>query len=59
MVYPRKKDSHRLISHPSTGGAERFLQRFAKGLMEEGVETTLIADGRWPENEWAAGGLER
>lgn len=42
-----------------TGGAERFLQRFAKGLMEEGVETTLIADGRWPENEWAAGEIER
>lgn len=42
-----------------TGGAERFLQRFAKGLGEAGIETTLVADGRWPESEWTAGGIER
>jgi len=42
-----------------TGGAERFLQRFAKGLGEAGIGTTLIADGRWPDSEWTAGGIER
>jgi len=42
-----------------TGGAERFLQRFAKGLGEVGIETTLIADERWPESEWTAGDIER
>lgn len=42
-----------------TGGAERFLQRFAKGLGEAGIETTLIADERWPESEWDAGKIER
>ena len=42
-----------------TGGAERFLQRFAKGLGEAGIETTLIADERWPDAEWQAGNIER
>ncbi len=42
-----------------TGGAERFLQRFANALAEAGTETTLLADGRWPESEWSAGGIER
>lgn len=42
-----------------TGGAERFLQRFAKGMSEAGIQTTLIADDRWPESEWSAGPIER
>jgi len=42
-----------------TGGAERFLQRFAKGLADAGIGTTLIADERWPEDEWTAGSIER
>lgn len=42
-----------------TGGAERFLQRFAKALADAGTGTTLLADERWPESEWTAGGIER
>jgi len=42
-----------------TGGSERYLQRFAKGLVEAGIETTLVADSRWPESEWTAGDIER
>ena len=43
----------------SSGGAERFIQRFREGLAGVGVETILIADQRWPDEEWTGGSIER
>ena len=35
-----------------TGGAERFLVRFAQGLKALGHETILFSDCTWPESAW-------
>ena len=42
-----------------SGGAERFIARFAEGLNEIGIEPVLIADSRWPEDHWKFGKIER
>ena len=42
-----------------TGGAERFLQRFGKGLSVAGIPSTLIADSRWPDDAWHGNAIER
>lgn len=43
----------------ATGGAERYLQRFAAGLEKSGIETILIADARWPKENWGQHLIER
>lgn len=43
----------------ASGGAERFIRRFREGLANAGVETILIADHRWPDEEWKGGKIER
>lgn len=43
----------------ATGGAERYLRRFAGGLGEADIETILVADERWPQESWTAGPIER
>jgi UDP-glucose:(heptosyl)LPS alpha-1,3-glucosyltransferase len=43
----------------SSGGAERFIQRFREGLADMGVEIILISDDRWPEVAWKGGIIER
>ncbi len=35
-----------------TGGAERFLGRFAEGLRRLGHETVLFSDSAWPQRAW-------
>lgn len=37
-----------------TGGAERFLRRFAEGLSCLGHEAVLFSDSGWPEQAWDA-----
>jgi UDP-glucose:(heptosyl)LPS alpha-1,3-glucosyltransferase len=43
----------------ATGGAERYLLRFAAGLEKEGVCPILIADGKWPAGSWENRPIER
>ena len=38
--------------YSSTGGAERFLLRFAEGLRGLGHEAVLFSDCAWPESAW-------
>lgn len=38
--------------YSSTGGAEAYLKRLAKSVMEAGHEPALIASREWPENAW-------
>lgn len=39
--------------YSATGGAERYLQRFASGLAERGHEPVLVSDRAWPEAVWS------
>jgi UDP-glucose:(heptosyl)LPS alpha-1,3-glucosyltransferase len=41
----------------ASGGAERFLQRFAGGLAATGIDPILVADSRWPAEAWPIGGV--
>lgn len=43
----------------ATGGAEKYLLRFAGGLEQQNIGTVLVADGRWPEASWPGGEIER
>jgi len=43
----------------ATGGAERYLLRFAGGLEKDGVEVVLVADGQWPAESWGGRPIER
>ena len=43
----------------ATGGAERYLQRFAAGLDETGIQSVLVADGKWPGEAWNGNAIER
>ncbi|NOY00672.1 MAG: glycosyltransferase family 4 protein, partial [Verrucomicrobia bacterium] len=38
--------------YSSTGGAERFLLRFAEGLRELGHQSVLFSDCAWPDSVW-------
>lgn len=38
--------------YSATGGAERYLIRFAAGLEAQGHECVLFSDRPWPEEEW-------
>ncbi len=38
--------------YSASGGAERFLIRFAQGLKELGHESVLFSDCGWPESAW-------
>lgn len=35
-----------------SGGAERYLIRLVRGLRSQGLHTTLLTDGSWPEEAW-------
>lgn len=43
----------------ATGGAERYLLRFAGGLESREIETVLVADGKWPARNWNPRPIER
>jgi UDP-glucose:(heptosyl)LPS alpha-1,3-glucosyltransferase len=41
--------------YSSTGGAEAYLKRFARGAIEAGHQVQLIATDKWPEDQWPFG----
>jgi UDP-glucose:(heptosyl)LPS alpha-1,3-glucosyltransferase len=42
-----------------TGGAEGYLKRLARGVIEAGHEVQLIATNEWPEDQWSFGTITR
>src|SRR5437763_1302668 len=40
-----------------TGGAEAYLKRFARGVMEAGHDVQLVATNDWPDHEWPFGSI--
>jgi UDP-glucose:(heptosyl)LPS alpha-1,3-glucosyltransferase len=42
-----------------TGGAEAYLKRLARGIIEAGHEVQLIATNEWPEDQWPFGPVTR
>ena len=45
--------------YSATGGAERYLKRLARGVIEAGHEIQLIASNDWPEDQWPFGLIRR
>ena len=43
----------------ASGGAEAYLKRLGRGLVEAGCETVLFTNDDWPPNEWPFGPLTR
>jgi UDP-glucose:(heptosyl)LPS alpha-1,3-glucosyltransferase len=43
----------------ASGGAEAYLKRLGRGLVESGCETVLFTNDDWPPNEWPFGALTR
>jgi UDP-glucose:(heptosyl)LPS alpha-1,3-glucosyltransferase len=42
-----------------TGGAEAYLKRLGRGVMEAGHDAQLIATNNWPDSEWLFGSITR
>jgi len=42
-----------------TGGAEAYLKRLARGVIEAGHKVRLIATNEWPEDQWPLGPITR
>src|SRR6266542_1922542 len=42
-----------------TGGAEAYLKRLARGVIEAGHKVQLIATNEWPEDQWPLGPITR
>jgi UDP-glucose:(heptosyl)LPS alpha-1,3-glucosyltransferase len=42
-----------------SGGAEAYLKRLARGVIEAGHEVQLIATNEWPADEWPFGPIRR
>src|SRR6266705_7084630 len=42
-----------------TGGAEAYLKRLARGVIEAGHKVQLIATNEWPEEQWPLGPITR
>lgn len=40
-----------------TGGAEAYLKRLARGVVEAGHEVQLVATNDWPDGEWPFGSI--
>src|SRR6266540_3291468 len=45
--------------YSSTGGAEAYLKRLARGVIEAGHEVQLVATNDWPAAEWPFGSIMR
>jgi len=43
--------------YSSTGGAEAYLKRLARGVMEAGHDLQLVATNDWPDSEWPFGSI--
>jgi UDP-glucose:(heptosyl)LPS alpha-1,3-glucosyltransferase len=42
-----------------TGGAEAYLKRLAKGIVEAGHGVQLVTTEEWPQDQWPFGSLQR
>ncbi len=45
--------------YSQTGGAEAYLKRLARGVLDAGHDAQLITTNDWPQNEWPFGTLHR
>jgi UDP-glucose:(heptosyl)LPS alpha-1,3-glucosyltransferase len=45
--------------HSPVGGAEAYLLRLARGVVDAGHEVQLIATNEWPEDQWPFGAITR
>jgi UDP-glucose:(heptosyl)LPS alpha-1,3-glucosyltransferase len=45
--------------YSQTGGAEAYLKRLARGVIEAGHTVRLVATSDWPEAEWSFGSITR
>jgi len=45
--------------YSATGGAEAYLKRLARGVIEAGHKVQLIATNEWPEDQWPLGPITR
>lgn len=45
--------------HSPTGGAEAYLKRLARGIIEAGHDVQLVATSDWPDAEWSFGSITR
>ena len=45
--------------HSATGGAEAYLLRLARGIVDLGHEAQLFTSASWPAKEWAFGRINR
>src|ERR1700746_803241 len=45
--------------YSQTGGAEAYLKRLARGVVEAGHDVELIATNDWPDTEWSFGSITR
>ena len=45
--------------HSPTGGAEAYLKRLARGVVEAGHAVQLFTTSGWPQNEWPFGAIRR
>ncbi len=41
--------------YSKVGGAEVYLKRLARGLLEQGYRVLLLNDGAWPKEDWPGG----
>jgi len=45
--------------YSQTGGAESYLRRLARGIVEAGHDVQLITTNKWPQTEWPFGAIRR
>jgi UDP-glucose:(heptosyl)LPS alpha-1,3-glucosyltransferase len=45
--------------YSESGGAEAYLKRLARGVVETGYHAQLITTNEWPQNEWPFGAVHR
>src|SRR5207247_9320774 len=45
--------------YSQTGGAESYLKRLARGIVEAGHDVQLITTNKWPRTEWPFGAIRR
>src|SRR5437667_1096446 len=45
--------------YSATGGAEAYLKRLGRGVVDAGHSAQLFATNNWPQNEWPFGAIMR
>src|SRR5215831_4436774 len=46
-------------AYSRSGGAETYLRRLSRGIVEAGHDVQLVATEEWPENQWPFGSITR